>query len=60
LTEAWHECLERLAEDFVDGDCSVNPKHSEAAQGQFAVLTRVYDLPANPFYDENSSAGEFD
>jgi RecB family exonuclease len=45
LTQAWRECLLGLAEGFAAGDCSINPKQSAKAEGQFAVLTRVYDLP---------------
>ncbi len=45
LMGAWRDCLLSLAHEFTQGDCSINPRHSEDAEGQFAVLTRVYELP---------------
>ncbi len=45
LKDAWRECLLKLAQSFASGDCRINPKHSGEAEGQFAVLTRVYELP---------------
>jgi ATP-dependent helicase/nuclease subunit B len=45
LVEAWSSCLLTLAEDFAAGNCIINPRQSALAEGQMAVLTRVYDLP---------------
>ncbi len=46
LTAAWRLCLLELADGFAAGDCRINPKQSALAEGQFAVLTRVYELSA--------------
>lgn len=45
LQVEWQDCLYALAEGFAAGVCSINPKQSAKAEGQFAVLTRVYELP---------------
>jgi ATP-dependent helicase/nuclease subunit B len=45
LASAWHLCLLALAKDFAAGNCSINPRKSDLAEGQMAVLTRIYDLP---------------
>ena len=45
LVAEWQTCLLELAADFADGNCSINPRQADKAEGQFAVLTRIYDLP---------------
>jgi len=45
LKEEWQRSLLELAESFAAGECSINPRKADKAEGQFAVLTRVYDLP---------------
>jgi probable DNA repair protein len=48
LSAGWRDCLVALAERFARGDTSVNPKYSDDARGQYAVLTRIHELPAHP------------
>jgi len=45
LTAAWRSVIVGLAEQFANGDCSINPKRPDDAAGQLAVLSRIYDLP---------------
>jgi hypothetical protein len=45
LADAWRVCVLELAQEFADGDCSINPRQAAAAEGQLAVLTRVHELP---------------
>jgi probable DNA repair protein len=55
LTAAWRVLLLELAKDFAEGNCSINPRRSADAEGQMAVLTRVYDLPG---VDVGGEAGD--
>jgi probable DNA repair protein len=55
LVDAWRACLLSLADEFADGNCSINPKHDDLARGQFAVLTRVCELPG--YADEDGNNG---
>jgi probable DNA repair protein len=45
LLAAWRDALGRLAEEFLRGDFRVDLRHPEDAQGQWAMVTRVHELP---------------
>jgi RecB family exonuclease len=45
LRNAWFEAVDRLARGFLDGDFSVDRWRLEEAQGQWAMATRVHELP---------------
>jgi ATP-dependent helicase/nuclease subunit B len=57
LKDEWQKCLLELAEGFAAGNCAINPRYPKLAEGQFAVLSRVYELPAGDEGDGGSGGG---
>lgn len=44
LRNAWNNLLHSLAEQFAAGDFRFDPRNPDSARGQFAVLSRIYDI----------------
>ena len=52
LREAWANVLLALADAFAAGDFRLDPRNPKSATGQFAVLSRVYDVGIGVFEDK--------
>ncbi|NND35794.1 MAG: hypothetical protein HKN81_01555, partial [Gammaproteobacteria bacterium] len=48
LKEHWRAVLEGLAAEFTAGDCRIDLQQDRMAVGQFAMLTRRWELPSLP------------
>jgi probable DNA repair protein len=57
LKDEWKKCLLELAEGFAAGNCAINPRYPKLAEGQLAVLSRIYELPAGDEGDGGSGVG---
>ena len=50
LRETWAQVLHKLAEQFAAGDFKFDPSNPDSARGQFAVLSRVYDMDSQSLW----------
>ncbi len=46
LLDRWHTALTALAEEFAAGSCAIDANCTDPARGQYATLTRIYELGA--------------
>jgi probable DNA repair protein len=48
VMQRWQASLQQLAEEFASGDFRIDAEHSEGADGQFAMLTRLHECGVFP------------
>jgi len=45
IVDRWRQDLERLADEFVGGDCRIDRDNTRLVEKEFAMLSRIYDPP---------------
>ena len=51
LRAEWQSALERLAQEILAGDFRIDRWHRREAEGQWAMATRVHELPDDEEHD---------